>query len=71
MKSISPKVKKKAKEIVGDSTGKEAALKILEYYNKKSSYRAYGTSPRCGKTIISQLEQERMKKLNCSDRIHR
>ena len=71
MESINPKVKKKAKEIVGDSTGREAALKIAEYYNKKSSYRAYGAYPRCGKTFIQQLEEERKKKLNCSDRIHR
>lgn len=65
MESINPKVKKKAKEIVGDSTGIEAALKIHEYYNKKSSYRAYGASPRCGKSIFSELRQ---KNLNCSDK---
>ncbi|MBR2908857.1 MAG: hypothetical protein IKC11_00705 [Clostridia bacterium] len=64
MESINPKVKKKVKEIVGDSTGREAALKIAEYYNKKSSYRAYGAYPRCGKSIISELRQ---KNLNCSD----
>ena len=71
MNSINPKVEKKIKEIVGDSTGREAALKIAEYYNKKSSYRAYGTSPRCGKTWAMQLKEEKMRKLNCSDRIHR
>lgn len=70
MKSISPEVKKKAKEIVGDSTGKEAALKIAEYYNKKNSY-IYGIPPRCGKTWAMQLKEERMRKLNCSGRMHK
>ena len=60
--------KKKVKEIIGDSTGKEAALKIHEWLKKNNNYEPYyELPPRCGKTFISELEIERRKALNCSD----
>ena len=60
--------KKKVKEIIEDSTGKEAALKIHEWLKKNNNYEPYyGLSPRCGKTFISELEIERREALNCSD----
>lgn len=67
MESINPKVKKKAKEIVGDSTGIEAAQKIAEWAMENSSYKVYETPGRCGKTFKQQLEFERRNALNCSD----
>lgn len=59
--------KKKVKEIVGDSTGREAALKIHEWFQKNTKYEPYEVPPRCGKTFKQQLEFERRKALNCTD----
>ena len=68
MKPINSEVEKKVKEIIGDSEG-EAMLKIYEWLKKNNCYKHYySCPPRCGKTVISQLEQERRKKMNCSDR---
>jgi len=60
--------KKKVKEIIGDSTGKEAAQKIVEWLKKNNNYEPYYfIPPRCGKTFKQELEIERMRALNCSD----
>ena len=62
--------KKKVKEIIGDSTGIEAAQKIAEWFEKNHDYNSepyYPVSPRCGKTFRQQWEFERRAALNCSD----
>ena len=59
--------KKKVKEIVGDSIGREAALKIAEWATENSSYKVYETPRMYGKTFKQELEFERRRALNCSD----
>lgn len=59
--------KKKVKEIIGDSTGIEAAQKIAEWFQKNHDYEPYYPSPRCGRTFKQKLESERRAALNCSD----
>lgn len=63
-------VEKKLKEIIGDSEGKEAMSKIYKWLKENTHYGSYSVSPRCGKTVISELEEERKRrrKMNCSDR---
>ena len=69
MTILNPKTKKKLEEIIGDSTGVEAAQKIHEWLKKNNNYEPYYYSipPRCGKTFKQELELERRKALNCSD----
>ena len=59
--------KKKVKEIIGDSTGIEAAQKLAEWFKKNHDYETYYSSPRCGRTFKQELESERRAALNCSD----
>ena len=56
--------KKKVKEIVGDSTGREAALKIHEWLSNNVVYSTY---PAGGKSFAQKLELERRRALNCTD----
>ena len=60
-------MKKKVKDIVGDSTGKEAAKKLAEWLSDNQNYYYYCNPPRCGKTLKQELEWERRKALNCED----
>ena len=67
MTILNPKTKKKLEEIIGDSTGVEAAQKIAEWFQENTKYEHYEVPPRCGKTFKQELEFERRKALNCSD----
>lgn len=64
---INPRMEKKVKEIVGDSTGKEAAEKIMKWLQENSNYGYYYLDGYSGKTLRGYLEYERMKSLNCED----
>ena len=68
MKSINPKVKKKVKEIVGDSTRIDAAQKITEWLDENTSYEEfYSIPPYGGKSKFSQEMLKRRRALNCTD----
>lgn len=68
MTILNPKTKKKLEEIIGDSTGVEAAQKIAEWFDKNNKYEPYYELPhRDSKTFRQQLEFERRRALNCSD----
>ena len=60
--------KKKVKEIVGDSTGMDAAQKITEWLDENTSYEEfYSIPPYGGKSKFSQEMLKRRRALNCTD----
>ena len=59
-------MKEKIKEIIGDSTGREAALKIAEWMCTNSKYDFYYHDDNL---LEKALQHERNYVLNCSDGI--
>lgn len=56
----------KLKEIIGDSTGKEAALKISDWLSKNAKYNYYSFEDN---HLEKALQHERDYVLNCSDEV--